>query len=208
MPSFNTTTGPKQAIRNMICQAAKKENINPKRIFTLPAKDMLCVKTFQKNFPKANITGVEYDKQVFDIIANKAPLGLTIENMSIGQFAKKENPGQHFDIAFLDYFSWLNRTTKQEVLDFVSNQNIVHPGKTTLLALTFQKANRQGTEHTQELIKEVKARYSRDWENNKDNICLVIQDALRNYQPKVIAKQEYTNEGGVPMYFFLLKIVG
>jgi len=69
------------------------------------------------------------------------------------------------------------------------------------------KANRQGVDYTEELIRRAVG-YGRAADNNVSNVKLVIQNALAAFEPKVLAAEEYINNGGVPMYFFLLKIVG
>lgn len=209
MRSFNNVDGIKEEIRELICTSAIDNKISVKRICTLPAKEMLCVKTFKKHFPTASITGLEREKKDFKNICENAVPGLVMENMTIGQFADKSQLTTHYDIVFLDYFGPLNNARLSEVTKFINNKNILHYKKDSIIALTFMKHSRQGRGEVFDLIEESFGLFSGlENSNTVENITGVVMSRLQSSSITYINSFEYTNNGGVPMYFILLKLVG
>lgn len=142
--SFEKTVGEKQSCREVLCEIAKTRIPSVKCIFTLPSKEALCYKTFLRHFPKSTIVGVEKDTKIYEDLMQNPDFTFNVENVSVKEYAEKATRGRHFDVVFLDYFSYLNEDIKNDIKLFVGNDNIVHPGTPFVLGITLLKSSRGG----------------------------------------------------------------
>jgi hypothetical protein len=209
--SFEIKKGPKQSCRELLCHHASNLPTTPKRIFTLPGKEILCVKTFKKHFPKAQITGIERDPAIFEIICDK---GVSCLNANIRQYVYSNNiPTNHFDVVFLDYYSYLNEDVIQDIKAFLANRNIIHKGKPFVLGITLLKAIRGQVEEANQFMR------NNIYNGHKQEVANTVQyvgDSLKNFisseflglkSIKLVEAHDYKAiKTSSPMYFFCFTI--
>jgi len=202
MKSFELKSDIKAHLRQLIPNTAKEHNIVPDVIFTLTGKEMLDVPVFLEAFPKANIICIERNKEDFKSIVQQG--GVTIFNTTVSDYASFNLHSPHHGIIFLDYLGGLDQDKLQDIMTFISNPNLVRPDQKTVLALTFQKANRQGKDRVLDLVKEI-------WDegeivNDIKSATGVMITNLCKISSKVTAVEylEYkNNNSSSPMYFML-----
>lgn len=202
--SFETKKGPKQLCRNKLCDSVK----SPSTIITLPSKEMLCVKTFKKRFPKATIIGIESDKAIFNTIIEK---GQQCYHTDIrGYLEHQVKPTNHVDLFFFDYYSFLNDNVIKDLQLFIDNDNIFHENKTSILGVTLLKAIRSG--EGEEILNRHKGIKKVTRSNDLTSVVRTIVLDLAIKLPRVSSidsmyELEYKNPEGTTMYFFILKVV-
>jgi hypothetical protein len=206
--SFETDAGPKQDCRDDLCAATEAYLGTPKKIFTLPGRKALCVKTFKRHFPEANIVGVERIRDDFESICD---LGINCTLSSVREYVKhQELPTQHFDVAFLDYFSYLSTEIIEDLDMFLKNRNILHKGKPFVLGLTLMKAMRGSKEDTLDFMKDYIYNGNRiEVANTLASVEMALTAYLSCSFPsakEIILERsrEYTTE--CSMYFFCFQI--
>jgi len=137
---FETTEGPKQSCRDLICDVAGSELDQIKKVFTLPSREALCYHTFTKRYPKAKIACVEREQKICETLWDQ---GIDCTKTTVREYCnERKRPEQHHDIVFLDYYSFLSEDILNDVRAFLANDNILHPGKPFVLALTLAKGMR------------------------------------------------------------------
>jgi hypothetical protein len=212
--AYETETGEKQKTRELICQYAMSELNKVGHAFTLPSRQALCIKTFKRYFPKIQVTGVELDKAICKVVQDK---GYICENSTVRQFAQEKlRPTKHFDIVFLDYFSYLSSNIFKDIDEFINNDNIMHKGKSTIFAITLsenQRCNENKRNETLALLANYK------WESNRYGVSADLKDVTNgivgfisdNSKVKECIElhcNDYkATDKSKMMYFILLKIV-
>jgi hypothetical protein len=204
---------------------------NPSLILTLPGPKKLDAILFRQHFPTTPIIGLERDPALFEILLNNPGLAPPTQSMEPGhpepfplipyhatirQYAnlflksqKDDGDGSnpktlHHSIIFLDYFGHYDSKKLDDIVAIVSNTNIVHPGKKTLLGVTFQKSQRNGRNAA---IKDLKLEaFNEDPSLSVDGVneklsseISLIKDSLIN----AIEPKEYRNPKGITMYFIM-----
>jgi len=199
--SFEKNSEVKQDVRQFIIDNAPD---NPELILTLPGPKKLDAILFHKKFPKTPIIGLENDKNSFKKLL-KNPYPVTPYLMSISQYALSLHPTLHHSMIFLDYLGWFDEEKLNDITRLAFNQNLVHD-KPTVLGLTFMKANRKGSEGAIESVKGVwkdkETEYSLDCIEAK--LSTELSSVKRSLE--LIECREYTNPGGVGMYFILYRM--
>jgi hypothetical protein len=212
MKAFETSTGSKQAIRYSICNQAEltlgKDNI--KKIFTLPSREALCYYVFKERFPKASIACIEREKEIVEHLHSK---DIECLHTDIKNYSKERTVlERHHDIVFLDYYSFLSTNILSEIKAFISNDNIIHKGKPSLVGITLMKGMRKGKEDTLDLLSDYRWEgYRTGTENNigdvTEGILGFLDLELDIHNIEVLESIEYkAQEQSTPMYFILLKI--
>lgn len=211
--SFETSKGPKQAIRDRLCDITQCVVGTPKSIFTLPGREGLCVKTFRKRFgQRVSISGVEREPSDWDLIYNK---GINVELSDISNYAKtRVNKCPHFDLVFLDYFGALDQSKLNDIKTFLNNPNIIHKGKSTILGITLSKHVSHGRKDRSEarsnLIKS--HTYYGETANTLDSVGQVLSNFIACELPnmetvRMLEAIEYrAEEGSSTMYFYCLEL--
>jgi hypothetical protein len=212
MKPFETTQGPKQEVRNLICNHAELHlgTNNIKKIFTLPSKEALCYYNFKERFPKASIKCIEYKEEIVKILHNK---DIECQHINIKDYAKNIiNLERHHDIIFLDYYSFLSKNILDEISAFITNDNIIHPNKTSIIGITLMKAMRQDKNETLELLSDY--RYKGDRKGTKNEVAQ-IAEGLENFLDvnfnlsnieELEAIEYKADKKSTSMYFILLKV--
>jgi hypothetical protein len=150
--SFETEIGKKQACRDALCLIARSYLGDPKKILTLPGRELLCVKTFKKHFPSSNILGIERNTDDFEIICSK---GVNCTNATVREYVSNQTlPTQHLDLVFLDYFSYLSPEIITDITSLLKNRNLLHKGKPFVLGLTLMKAMRGSKDETLDFMRD------------------------------------------------------
>ena len=206
MRSFEKASTSKDELRRLIPDTAKKYGIEPEVIFTLTGKEMLDIPYFISAFPEAEIKTVERNKNDFKEIIKKSKGRVSTLNATIDEYSRFNLKSGHHGIVFLDYLGAMDSIKVSEIKTFIQNSNIIHD-KPTVLAITFQKGNRQGANKTLDLIKEI--RETDEVENSIEAVTSCIWLALLKIKSDVIVEHyiEYKNShNSVPMYFILLVI--
>ena len=206
--SFEVETGPKQECREILCELTKNYIGTPKKIFTLPGREILCVKTFRRDFPNANIVAVERIAEDFEAICEK---GVNCVLGDVRSFVESQTLlTQHIDIAFLDYFSYLNKEIIADLATFLKNRNIVHRGKPLVFGLTLMKAMRGSKEETLEFMKDYidhghRAAVTNTLESVESSLMAFLSDTFPS-AAEIVAEhsKEYVTE--CSMYFFCFRI--
>jgi hypothetical protein len=210
MKSFEIDKGPKQQVRNLICSHAENEIGNVKRIFTLPSKEALCYHTFKLKFPQSAVSCIEREASIVRILHDK---DIDCEQTTILDFAvSKTRLERHFDVVFLDYYSYLTGDILNEIRAFINNDNIIHPTKPTILAITLMKAMRSDKSETLDLLSKYRWQGYRSGTNNDVNqvaegLLGFIEVEFDFTNVKLLESFQYQATGNsAPMYFILLKI--
>jgi hypothetical protein len=209
--SFEIATGPKQECRDILVDQATTHLPGVKNIFTLPGREALCVQTFKRHYPQALIQGVERDEATFEIICSK---GILCHNSDVNEFAKSKTlPTNHFDIVFLDYYSFFSKTILRDLKAFLGNKNIVHEGKPFILGLTLMKSVRRDYDDVLDFMKE--NIYLGDKSDVEPDL-ITTGSAVKNYLSdefedlksiRLVQQLEYQAQAGsTPMYFFCFSI--
>ena len=205
MKSFELKSDIKAHLRQLIPNTAKEHNIVPDVIFTLTGKEMLDVPVFLEAFPKANIICIERNKEDFKSIVQQG--GVTIFNTTVSDYASFNLHSPHHGIIFLDYLGGLDQDKLQDIMTFISNPNLVRPDQKTVLALTFQKGNRQGKDRVLDLVKEI-------WDegeivNDIKSATGVMITNLCKIRSKVTAVEylEYKNNNSSSAMYFMLFVL-
>lgn len=188
MKSFAKASGPKQKCREILCKEAKKQlGEEPKAILTLPYKEILCVNTFRKHFPNVNIIGIEREKDIYHEINDK---GVYCYNCDVREFAYKSTLlAPHFDIMFLDYYSYLNENVLKDLVSILKNRNIIHKNKSVILGLTLSKGMRDGGEAKEILRDFVWEGHKKGVANNLDEIGSAVLTYLEHFVPDLVGSQ-------------------
>lgn len=199
----------KQLCRDMLVKLTEQHIGVPKKVITLPSETAMCVKTFKKHWPEANYIGIERDRDSWVKICKQ---GINCYNSDIRQFVHSQIiPGQHCDMFFMDYYSYLNANILGDIKGLLSNRNIIHKGKPMLLGLTLMKAMRGDKENTIDFMREYIDNGRRiEMENNLHNVESALATFLSNEFPSAEdTGLEYSleYETGVPMYFLVFKII-
>jgi hypothetical protein len=204
--SFETPSPIKDQIRQLIPAFAQANNIDPEVIFTLSGKEMLDVPVFKHVFPRANIRIVERTKGDFEEIVKKSQGQHTVLKGTISEYANFPMMSPHHGIIFLDYFGPLVPEKMKEIRNFITNKNLVHDKKPTLLALTFQKDRYGSGKETIKLVSEVWE--PEEVENSAEGAAAAVWLELCRHKKKVKLEYytEYRNPGGCQMYFIIFII--
>ena len=207
--AYETDKGPKQECRDLIVQHAK--SLEPKTIFTLPAKQGLCVKTFRKHF-KSTIIGVERDEKDFKIIQDT--LNIQCYHSDVRQYVHAQTlKTNHHDVVFLDYFSFLNMNVIGDIKAFINNDNILHPDKPFIFAITLAKSMRGQTEDMLSFMSRVVVDGNQRGADNtleevNEALVSVLLESNENLGLECLVKKEYkAQKNSVPMYFLVFKLV-
>jgi hypothetical protein len=209
--AFETMTGDKQEIREMICYHAKQEIPNVRKIFTLPSREALCYHTFKKKFPVANIECIERKEDIVDELHDK---GIECKWTDIKTYATLGIKEMHHDVVFLDYYSFLRENILDEIKTFVGNDNIIHSDKPCILGITLSKGMRRDKDLTLDLLSEFRWKGHRTGtENNIEQVTegihgfLDISFNLTELEVLYTKQYEADDDKSATMYFILLKIV-
>lgn len=209
--AFETENGNKQRCRDLLCLHAKTLP-SVKKIITLPSRECLCIKTFKKSFPKANVIAIERDPEIFQEISDK---GFNCVNSSVREYIHHQTlMTSHADIVFLDYYSYLHEDIMQDIRALLTNNNLVHKGKPSIIGLTLMKSMRgkhvQGLDFMRDNIYDG---HRKEIENNIKN----VQDAITNFitceildleEFKFLEAFEYkADNNSTVMYFFIMKVI-
>jgi len=204
--AFETNQGPKQECRDLIVKHSKQ--LNPKTIFTLPAKQGLCVKTFKKHLKPSTIIGVERDEKDFKIIQDT--LNMQCYKSDIRQYVYSQTlKTNHHDVVFLDYFSFLNMNVIGDINAFINNDNILHPKKQFILAITLAKSMRGQTEDMLNYMSKVivdgnQRNADNSLEDVEEALLSVLIDSHSNLGIECLVKKEYkAQQQSMPMYFLM-----
>ena len=211
--SYEIATGPKQKCRDILCDRAEEFlSTPPKRIFTLPGVEALCIKTFRARFPHLqNIVGIEdKPKECAKINA----MGIDCDNQNVKDYvASKTAKGLPFDIVFLDFYRHMSAKMVEDIEAFISNKNIIEPGRPLVLGLTLSKPIRHDSEEANLLMRDNLYRgHRRDVQNTLDDVgasisnmiaCMPVEPA----EVRLMDAVEYqAQEGSGMMYFFCFVI--
>lgn len=209
--SYEIRKGPKQLCRDLICKHAKDKSITPKKIITLPGENLLCVKTFKKQFPKASILGIERDERAFKIICSK---GVNCVNSDISTYVNSNTlPTAHADIVFLDYYSPLSQSVASDIKTLLNNDNLIHRGKDLILGVTLSKVPRGVKKYATDFVE------SYLWNDGTPDLKLdlkTVGEAIGGFISieangikggEILEMQEYRAErNSAPMYFYCFLI--
>lgn len=210
MKAFETTIGPKQQVRNLLCShAAKLPTV--RKIFTLPSREALCYYTFKQKFPTAAITCIENQKDIVKILHEK---DIECQHTDIKTYANNVvNLERHHDVVFLDYYSFLSAGILEEIKAFIGNDNIIHQGKPTILGITLMKGMRQNKQDTLDLLSKYRWKgYRTGTENTlkavSEGVCGFLDIEFEFTDIKLLESVEYSaSKGSTPMYFLLFKLL-
>jgi hypothetical protein len=206
----------KQDCRNWIVTAANQnlDTTCPLNIFTLPAQEALCAKTFRQYWPHAVIFGVERLVNVFKKVDRSS--GIFMRRCSLNDYLKKDTTlmGDHFDVAFFDFTGAATEKNVKSVVKFVSNENVVHKRKKSVIAVTFNSNDRQyGVKRIANKIN--KTVHSEEDEvlnyNAKTAMNLLVEEIGESVQRvrilQILHYQTYkAQDDSVPMFFGILLI--
>jgi hypothetical protein len=213
MKSFETSQGPKQQVRDSIVSLAKDHIPHVHKILTLPGREALCVKTFQKHFPNSSIRGIERNKEDWQKIVDK---GIDCIQGTVQDYASQvTSPTLHHDIVFLDYFSFFNKDVLTGIEDVVWNPYILHADKPTILGITLAKAIRHEKDEMLDFIREnIHLEYKEEPINNLDMVGRALLSRVTTKGRKTFSHVETLNaleysadKGSSLMYFFCFKLV-
>jgi len=204
--SFEIKTGEKQKCRDLICEHAKLKNLNVKTILTLPGRKALCVETFRKQFKKPTIIGLERDSKDFAIIQETQQFQCF--NADIRQWSHAQTlKTNHLDIVFLDYFSFLSTSVLGDITDLLTNDNILHPNKPTLLAITLAKSMRGYTDDMLKFMSSILVDGNRrSAENTLEDVATAVASHILDSIPTIgietLVEKEYkAADKSASMYF-------
>jgi hypothetical protein len=200
--SFEKQSKPKEDIRMSFIEHSQSA---PELILTLPGPHKLDALLFHEHFPQTPIIGLENHKASFEqLIRNPYPVMPYF--MSIHDYAQSKHPTLHHSIVFLDYLGWFDTEKLNDIVALISNENLIHKNKQTLLGLTFSKANRDGKKAAIEAVQGVWKDH--ETEDSLDCIEAKIASTLVDVRPNLIGLdcKSYINNGGMPMYFILYRL--
>lgn len=211
--SFEIEYGDKQRCRDELINQSKKHNINVKKILTLPGEQALCVKTFKKSYPKANIIGIERDEQIHRVITEEK--GIDCLNCDIREYIHSQTiKSQHHDIVFLDYYSYLNLSVVRDLQAFIKNDNICHKGKEFILGITLSRNMRVKKDDSIDFMRENLYNGRRRLiDNNLDDVCNSVWSFLSSQRNNLEHlsleyKHKYSaQKGSCEMYFMIFRII-
>jgi len=205
MTAYETTTGPKQDCRQDIINAVTWE---PRKAFTLPGREALCVKAFQAQWPTMQIRAAEHVPSQWERLMEA---GVDCECIDSTRYLHHADTVRslHHDILNLDYVSFLHESIIEDLDIIARSTNITEKGKPTILAITLTKAIRLPSPVIAELLQEsVSLLESDEQPNCLRHVGLVLQNRF-GYQWSVqpIVSREYkAGKMSTTMYFFLYKI--
>jgi len=202
----------KQGCRDDIVTAATECLDRVHKIFTLPWKEVQCGKTFRKAWPNAAIVGVERELPIWRDIDYSC--GIDVWQCSLGEYVRFPHPLQtHYDICNFDFVGPASRQNTDDVVRFLQNDNLVHPGKRSLLAFTFSSKNRIDT--AEEYMQDIREHVMFD-RNEIPRIdvntvsCMVLNKIVQKIEPKhasIVARAYKADEDAYrqQMYFILMQ---
>lgn len=205
--SFETNQGDKQLVRELLIKHAE----DPKTILTLPGRKMLCAKAFKKEWPKANAIAVERNPEDWESISQS----LLCYNCDLKTYLRSQTiKVSHLDLAFLDYFSFLNASVEEDIQLLLKNENLLHPNKSTILGITLMKAMRGEAEDTLEKMKKTifDGNY-KDRQNSLEEVGTYLTHFMIDttidisISFRLLESLEYkADSGSASMYFFCFKV--
>jgi hypothetical protein len=187
---------------------------NVKNVFTLPSKDALCANTFRESWPNCSLFGVERVKKIWKEIDRSS--GIYVFNCSLRDYIKQNTQlrGDHFDVAFFDFTGAASETNVKVVTDWVSNENVVHRGKKSIVAVTFNGSDRRYG--TGRIVKKIGKQVHFDEEEkpfyNSETSANLVMDEIQNAVKRIrvlslLHCEDYqSQEDSQLMYFFILVV--
>jgi hypothetical protein len=229
---YDTDSGPKQECRERFVSAIRNHiDTSMPHIFLLPSKLALDANLLRREFPKCSLFGVENDPKTFEMVDTS--MGLVLDQCSVHAYvtqkAKVLKP-RHFDAAFLDFEGFASFGNVADVCEFVANDQLIWPGRKTVLAATFGKYPRGETGMVETLVRrkswlnedQERREKGQPWNTHRDVACMLaghlnsgINEQSREVPAlrsrlrvlRLLEDREYkANPDSTPMYFLIFLI--